>query len=70
MDKLKVAVVGCGIGRSHAQAYLNLPDDFEIIAICDVDSDKARDLAEACGAPRVTGDLAELCLMEDLDVIA
>lgn len=69
MNKLKVAVVGCGIGKSHAKAYLNLPDRFELVAVCDLDLAKARELAEACQIPRVVGKLSELCLMDDLDVI-
>jgi len=69
MNRLKVAVVGCGIGKSHARAYLNRSDCFELVAVCDLDLAKARELAEACQIPRVVGKLAELCFMDDLDVI-
>jgi hypothetical protein len=37
MDKLKVAVVGGGIGRAHLDAYLKLPSDFEVAAVCDIE---------------------------------
>ena len=66
---LNVAVVGCGIGRSHVRAYRELPGRFAVAAICDLDLDKARALAAEYDVPRVSGDLAELCRMDDLDAI-
>jgi predicted dehydrogenase len=66
---LRVAVVGCGIGKEHAAAYHRLPERFELLAICDLDAAKARELAAAYAVPRVVTDLAALCAMDDLDVI-
>lgn len=68
-NTLNVAIVGCGIGNAHAQAYQTLPDHFRLIAVCDIDLPKARQFATAYSIPRVVGDLAELCAMDDLDVI-
>lgn len=67
--RLRVAVVGGGIGKSHIRAYRALPDQFDLVAICDIDEAKAREVAEANGIPRVATDLADLCRMDDLDVI-
>lgn len=69
MDKLKVAVVGGGIGSSHLDAYLKLPSEFEVVAVCDINADKAQQLAETYRVPRVTHELTELCHMVDLDII-
>jgi predicted dehydrogenase len=66
---LRVGLVGCGIGASHARAYATLPERFTLAAICDLDETKARALAEEHGVPRVVGDFADLCRMDDLDVI-
>lgn len=68
-ERLRVAIVGCGIGKFHAEAYGQLADRFELLAICDLDEAKARELAQRSGAPRVVTDLAELCRMDDLDII-
>ena len=68
-QRLRVGIVGCGIGAEHARAFSSLPEQFELLAVCDVDRDKARALAAAHGVPRVAGDIAELCRMDDLDVI-
>lgn len=68
-DPLRVAVVGCGIGKSHVSAYRDLADRFELTAICDIDETKARELAEANDIPHVVGDIAELCRRNDVDVV-
>ncbi len=68
-QKLRVAVVGGGIGQHHIEAYQQLGDLFEVLALCDIDAAKARALAEARTIPRVTTSLHELCSMDDLDVI-
>jgi predicted dehydrogenase len=69
-QRLKVAVVGVGVGAQHAGAFKDLPEQFEVLAICDIDAAKARALADRLEIPRVTTDLAELCRMDDLDVIS
>src|SRR5262245_18733796 len=66
---LRVAIVGCGIGAEHAAAYRRLGDRFELLAICDLDEARARELAATYDIPRVATDLAPLCQMGDLDVI-
>lgn len=68
-EPLNVAIVGCGIGHMHAQAYRSLPDMFRLMAVCDIDEPKARQFAAMYEIPRVVGDLADLCLMDDIDVI-
>ena len=67
--RLRVAIIGLGIGRGHARAFQNLPDKFELAAVCDRDKAKARELAALGNAPRVCTDLSELCGMDDVDVI-
>jgi len=66
---LRVAIVGCGIGRFHAEAYQHLTDRFELLAICDIDEAKARELAATYGIPHIVTDLGDLCSMNNLDVI-
>jgi predicted dehydrogenase len=68
-DMLRVGLVGCGIGRQHLDAYRSLTDLFEVMAICDVDAAKARELASGHGIGRVVTDVAALCEMDDLDIV-
>jgi predicted dehydrogenase len=66
---LRVGVVGCGIGRQHVEAYRSLAEQFEVVAICDVDEARARELAAAHGVGRILTDFGALCRMDDLDVV-
>jgi len=62
-------VVGVGIGRSHLRGYQAVADRFEVAAICDIDAERARPVAEEHGVSRVVIDLSELLRMDELDVI-
>jgi predicted dehydrogenase len=64
-----VGVVGCGVGTSHVVAYRNLPDQFDVVAVCDIDEPKAHQIAATYEIPRVFTDLEELCRLGDLDIV-
>ena len=68
-ERLRVAVVGGGIGVHHINAYKSLPERYDLIAICDIDRNKAQQVANEHAIARVTTDIADLCNMDDLDVI-
>ena len=67
--RLRVGVVGCGIGRQHLDAYRALPDLFEVAALCDVDTAKARETADLYSIGRVVTSLDTLLDLDDLDVV-
>jgi predicted dehydrogenase len=69
MSPLKVAVVGAGIGSQHAKAYLSLPEQFELVALCDVDPVKAAQVAKEFDLKEVVTDYNDLVARGDLDVI-
>ena len=68
-NRLRVGVVGCGIGQAHVWAFQSLPEQFEVLAICDVDKARAQKVAAEFDVPLALTDLAELCRIDDLDVI-
>jgi len=68
-SKLRVAVVGGGIGVSHIKGYQQVPDMFELVALCDVDEPKAKALAAEYNIPEVVTSFDELIARPDLDVI-
>src|SRR5262245_31141203 len=68
-DILRIGVVGCGIGKSHIEAYQRLPEQFEVVAICDIDRDKGQEVARLFNIPRVTTDLAEVCALAEVDIV-
>jgi predicted dehydrogenase len=68
--RLRVAVVGCGIGRSHIEeGYLNNPDLFEIAALCDINPERLNAAASDFGVERRVADFRELLEMDDIDLV-
>lgn len=69
MEKLRVGVVGAGIGKSHIAAFAALPEQFEVRVVCDVDAARARNVAQEFHIPRVVTELRDLFRDDELDVI-
>jgi len=68
-ERLRVAVVGLGIGIQHVVAWKALPELFELTAVCDVDERKARFVAEKLGVPRATTDFESLLAGPDAPAV-
>jgi predicted dehydrogenase len=74
-DRLRVGVVGLGIGKAHVDAYLKLPDAYEVVALCDANPRRTARLSEAWAqrwpdeAPRQLTSVDELCEL-GLDVVS
>jgi predicted dehydrogenase len=47
--RLRVAVVGLGVGEQHVDAYAARPELFEIVALCDLDPARMAKIAEKHG---------------------
>ena len=48
-DKYSVTLVGCGPrGRDHAKAFLDNSDRFELVALCDKDTERLQSLSSIC----------------------
>jgi UDP-N-acetyl-2-amino-2-deoxyglucuronate dehydrogenase len=66
---VRVALVGCGrISGSHVAAIDKI-DDLELVAVCDVDAERARVIAEARGIPAFRT-IEELLARVDCDVVS
>jgi predicted dehydrogenase len=64
----RVAVIGGGIGRTHVEAYLANAQDYEVVLVCDIDAERARDVAAAAGAAAETS-LAAVLARTDIDLV-
>lgn len=52
MSKIKIALVGCGrISANHLRAIEDNASDFELVAVCDTDEDKAKAAAQQFNVP-------------------
>ena len=66
----RIAVIGLGtIAVEHLSAYQKNPDA-EVVAVCDVDLERAKARAEQFGVERVTGDAAEIFADPDVDAVS
>jgi predicted dehydrogenase len=58
-----------GIARgAHANGWLDTPDA-KVVAVCDIDEDRAAQLAEKVGAKHVVTDFNELLALKDVDAV-
>lgn len=58
--RLKVAVVGLGVGMAHLEAYARIPHLFEVVAVCDLDESRRLAACDKFGIPRHTHQFADL----------
>lgn len=68
MTRLRVGVVGAGIGRMHVEAYKALPEQYEVVALCELDLVRRQAVAADAEIAKQTGRLEDLFDL-DLDVI-
>ena len=61
MNKLRVAVIGCGsISHFHMEGYLRLADRVEVVAGCDIDGEKLKAWGEKFGITQLYTDYNEM----------
>jgi predicted dehydrogenase len=69
-ELLRVAVVGCGVGRNHiAQGYGKHPDKFRVQAVCDIDEGRLAAVAGEFSVPRRTRSFDDVLRMDDVDIV-
>lgn len=69
MDKVRVGIIGIGIGSVHLSAYKKHPKA-EVLALCDVREEQTKRLAEEYGVPYVFTDYKKMLEMEELDAVS
>ena len=69
MKKVGMAVIGCGAwGLNHCKTYVQYPSS-DLVAVCDVDAEKARRVGETFGVPHYTS-IAAMLKEEAIDAVA
>ncbi len=69
MSKLKVGVIGLGIGYGHILEYGSHPDA-KVVAICDCNDVKLNEIGSEIGIRRRYTDYEEMLDREKLDVVS
>jgi predicted dehydrogenase len=68
-NKLRVGVVGLGMGSNHVRTYQSLPQA-ELIAVCDSDEPWLRHCQQQWNVPRIFTDYQEMFALEELDAVS
>jgi UDP-N-acetylglucosamine 3-dehydrogenase len=69
MKKLGVAVIGTGFwGRNHARVFTEL-EETELLAVCDVNADRAKNVAEQFGAKAYTN-VGKMLSRRDIEAVS
>ncbi|MBO9192546.1 Gfo/Idh/MocA family oxidoreductase [Rhizobium sp. 16-449-1b] len=70
MSIKRVAIIGCGIGRSHiVEGYLPHPDKFEVAVLCDLNEARLAEVADEFGIAGRTTSFAEVLADESIDIV-
>ena len=65
-----VAVIGCGIGRTHiARGYARHRDKFRVTALCDIDAVRLAAVGDEFAVARRTRSFDEILGMGDVDIV-
>lgn len=67
--RVRVGVIGLGIGRWHVESYLAIPET-KVAALCDIDEEKLKSAATRYGIARVYTDYEELCQSNNVDAVS
>lgn len=69
MKKLRVGVIGLGMGQAHIQGY-KTHDMAEVVAVADADAKRLAEIGEKFGVPGRYEDAEEMLAKESLDVVS
>ena len=66
-----IGIIGTGgISRAHAEAYRQLSKDAHIVAVADIDAQRAREAASSWGVEHAFEDYRELLDLEAVDAVS
>lgn len=69
-ERTRVAVVGLGIGRMHVLAFHELRSRYRVVAVCDVDGERAAEVAGWLRGVRAETDPEAVWAADDVDVVS
>jgi len=71
MEKIKIAIIGCGniATKAHMTSYQQLTDRYEVVAACDIVPGRAENFAKQFGIPVAYEDWHDVLKIKDLDAV-
>ncbi|MBD8893897.1 Gfo/Idh/MocA family protein [Roseibium litorale] len=68
-SKVRVAVIGAGIGKAHVSAYAELPELFEVRAVCDLNPVRAAEAAQLAPGAKAVTSFEQVCADPEIDLV-
>ena len=69
--QIGIGIIGTGgISHSHADGYLQIPDDAKIVAVADIIPERAQAAAEKWGAEHAVSDYHDLLKLNEVDAVS
>jgi predicted dehydrogenase len=69
MTKLRVAIAGLGVGRQHLAAFRKLPERYDVVALCEPDTERGTRAAAEFAVSRCVPNFDEVLTFDDVDVV-
>ena len=69
-QRLRVGIVGVGIGRTHLRGYQELPNEVEIVALCDLNETRLNEVGDAYQIPLRYTDFNQLFTSGQIDAVS
>ncbi|GAB4122598.1 MAG: Gfo/Idh/MocA family oxidoreductase [Roseiflexaceae bacterium] len=69
-NKLRVGIIGAGVGRAHAEGYAALPERVELAAIAGLDTERVLALAAKYGVQQTYREYQDLLASPDIDAVS
>lgn len=72
MSKLRIGIIGSGgiAQNCHMKGYASIPDECEMVAVCDVREETAKTAADKFGLTKIYTDYREMLANENLDAVS
>jgi UDP-N-acetylglucosamine 3-dehydrogenase len=70
MSRLKVGVVGVGVGRLHLRGYKTLPSEVEVVALCDLNEVRLNEVAAEFNVPLRFTDYNQLFQSGEIEAVS
>ncbi len=68
-EKLKVAVIGAGVGELHLVAFARLAAQYDVRVLCALDDPRTQDLADRFHIPECSESFDEVIARDDIDIV-
>ncbi len=68
-ERIRVAVIGAGIGKAHIAAYAELADLFDVRYVCDLNLPRAEEAAQQAPGSRAVPDISEVFADPKVDLV-